>query len=243
MRECKMHFKLDNVSKAFGGVKAVRDLSFNIDGPELVGLIGPNGAGKTTTVNLINGLLKPDSGIISLNNGILNGLPPYKIVKHGIARTFQVTRVFKRMSVLENLLIPGLTSGPPTKGEVRHVDRAVDILKFLRLDDLKDLKAQNLSGGQQKLLELGRVLMLKPALIVLDEPFAGVHPELKKDLHEHVKSIHSQGKSIILISHDMASVFDLCQRIIVLSNGQKIADGEPNNIRNNDDVVEAYLGE
>jgi branched-chain amino acid transport system ATP-binding protein len=233
--------EVHDVTKLFGGVIALKNISLNVAENELLGIIGPNGSGKTTLINVVNGVFKPDRGTISFRNRRIDGLAPYQIAQRGIGRTFQVTKVFRRMSVLENLMVPGLAAYKPENR--RHMsEKALETLDLLKLLHLKDEYAGNLSGGQHKLLELGRVLMLNPDLILLDEPFAGIHPELKEELHAHIRTLHAQGKTIVLISHDMHSIFKLSQRIVVLSNGEKIADGSRKEIRNNELVIEAYLG-
>jgi len=234
--------KVHELTKQFGGVTALNNLSFSVAENELLGIMGPNGSGKTTLINVINGIYKPDGGAIFFRNNRIDRLAPYEIAKRGIGRTFQVTRVFQRMSVLENMMVPALsTSRPGDRG--RLIEKALETLDFLKIGHLKNAYARSLSGGQQKLLELGRVLMLDSDLILLDEPFAGVHPVLKDALREHIKRLHAQGKTFILISHDMHSMFMLSERLLVLSSAEKIADGSLEEIKNNEKVVEAYLGD
>ncbi len=235
--------------KEFGGVRAVNGVSFTIQKNELVGLIGPNGSGKTTTINMISGVLKPTSGEIWLRGERIDGLPPYAIAQRRLGRTFQVTQVFRRMTVLENLLVPafaragagaGASVSAQRDGDPRP--RALEILRLLRLDHLKNEYAGNLSGGQQKLLELGRVLMLDPEIILLDEPFAGVHPKLKVQLHEVIRAMHQEGRTFLIVSHDLQTVFHLCRRLIVLAEGTKLCEGLPHEIRDDERVAEVYLG-
>ncbi len=230
--------------KDFGGIRALDSLSFEVRENELVGIIGPNGSGKTTTINLISGALKPTKGQIKFRSQQIDGLPSYEIAKRGIGRTFQVTQVFRRMSVMENMMVPAL-SIPKSDGgsETDQAKRAREILGFLKLDHLRREYARNLSGGQQKLLELGRILMLDPEVIMLDEPFAGVHPELKMEIHDYIRAMHKEGRTFIIISHDLQSIFDLSKRLIVLCDGKKICDGTPEEVRDDERVVEAYLGE
>lgn len=230
------------LTKYFDGVRAVADLSFGVDEGEILGLIGPNGSGKTTTVNLICGALRPTKGEVLLRGAPIHGLPPYVIAQKGIGRTFQVTQVFLRMSVMENMLVPALAASPGRpKSEL--AERALEVLEFLKLGHLRSEEARNLSGGQQKLLELGRVLMLQPRLIILDEPFAGVHPELKAEIHRYIREMNREGHTFIIISHDLQTIFHLCRRLLVLSQGEKIADTHPEQVRQDERVIEAYLGE
>jgi branched-chain amino acid transport system ATP-binding protein len=240
--ESTMKLEVKEVSKSFGGIRAVNNVSFKVEGNELIGLIGPNGSGKTTLVNLIGGIFKPEQGAITFQGERIDGLPPYEIAKRGIGRTFQITQVFRRMSVLENLLVPALAVSA-NRSKEQLTEKALEILDFLTLDHLKNEYAKNLSGGQQKLLELGRVLMLDPDIILLDEPFAGVHPELREKIYDYIKKVHAKGKAFIIISHDMNSIFTLSERLMVLNHGEKIADGDPVKLKNDERVIEAYIGD
>lgn len=236
--------EVTNLVKDFGGVRAVNRLSFEVEENELVGIIGPNGSGKTTTINLIAGAFKPTEGRITLRGKRIDGLPSYEIAKRGIGRTFQVTQVFRRMSVMENMMVPALAIPKSDGGsETDQTKRALEILGFLKLGHLRKEYARNLSGGQQKLLELGRILMLDPEVIMLDEPFAGVHPELKMEIHDYIREMHKEGRTFVIISHDLQSIFHLSKRLIVLSEGRKICDGTPEEVKDDERVVEAYLGE
>ncbi len=230
-----------SIYKSFGGMQALNGVSFSVHGNELIGLIGPNGAGKTTLTNVLDGVYKPTRGQVWLNDQRIDGLPPYEIAQRGIGRTFQVTRAFRRMTVMENMLVPGMAMHPA--GSKRDFyQRAMEVLSFLTIEHLAEEYARSLSGGQQKLLELGRVLMLDPQLIILDEPFAGVHPQLRETIWNFITAVHQQGKAFIIISHEMETIFTLSQRLLVLNWGELIADGPPEKVREDPAVIAAYLG-
>jgi branched-chain amino acid transport system ATP-binding protein len=231
-----------NVYKSFGGTQALLDVSMRIDESQLVGLIGPNGAGKTTLTNILDGVYKPNRGQVWLLGERIDGLQPYQIARLGLGRTFQVTRAFRRMTVMENMLVPAMALHP-TAHRKQVQEKAYGILEFLTIEHLAGEYGRGLSGGQQKLLELGRLLMLDPQVIILDEPFAGVHPKLQETIYGYISRVRSQGKAVILISHDMESIFTLSERLVVLNFGQVIADGQPELVKEDAAVIEAYLGE
>ncbi|MCY3834788.1 MAG: ABC transporter ATP-binding protein [Chloroflexi bacterium] len=237
----EINLELNKVSKRFGGNQAVDHVSFSVTKPELIGMIGPNGAGKTTLTNLMSGMLKPSSGAIYLNGRRIDGHPAYHVTRAGLGRTFQITRALGRMTVMENMLVPGLAHNPGARRPTL-VARAHEILSLLTIDHLTNELSRALSGGQRKLLELGRLLMLDPSVIILDEPFAGVHPRLQDTISNYIHRVHDSGKAIIFISHNMGAVFELSQRLIVLHHGAVIADGEPQVVKSDPAVIDAYLG-
>ncbi len=244
-----------SLAKSFGGLRAVDDCTLEIRKESITGLIGPNGAGKTTLFNLVTGFHKPDGGEILFKGERIDGLPPHKIFQRKICRTFQITREFGHMTVLENLmLVPGNQRGEwiwniwfrprfvrEQEREIR--DKALGVLEFVELIDLKDEYAGTLSGGQKKLLELAKTMMADPDLILLDEPGAGVNRTLMRKLVDNIRELCSEkGITFLVIEHDMDLVMSLCNPVIVMSEGQKLAEGTPEEIRSDERVLEAYLG-
>jgi len=226
--------------KRFGGIVANERVDFVVAEGDLVGLIGPNGSGKTTLINMLTGHLEPDGGEVLVRGARVGGRPPHVYAAMGVARTFQLTQLFGRMTVLENMLVPGLTRPHSTWDEVAR--RARGHLELLSLSHLEQLPARNLSGGQQKLLELGRCLMLEPAVVFLDEPFAGVHPRLRDELVKRIRQLHQAGRTFVVVDHDMESILRIARRLVVMARGSKIADGEPDAVRADQTVLAAYAG-
>ncbi len=224
------------LSKRFGGVAAVSGCSLRLGPGRIYGLIGPNGSGKTTLFDCITGLVRRDAGEIRFRGRRIDGLPTHRITRLGIGRTFQVIRVFPELSALENLL--AVTHGDRAAAAAR----ARELLAFVRLDGLADESAGSLSYGQQKLLELVRVLMLDPALILLDEPAAGVNRTLLAELLAAIRRLRDEGRTILVVEHDMKVVMGLCERLFVLDHGELIAEGPPEAIQRDERVIEAYFG-
>ena len=226
--------------KRFGGIVANDSVEFAVMEGDLVGLIGPNGSGKTTLINMLTGHLVPDGGEVVVRGRPMQAEPAHLYAKKGVARTFQLTQLFGRMTVLENLLVPGLTRPGSTWQAVERQARST--LEFLNLGHLAELHAKNLSGGQQKLLELGRCLMLEPSVLFLDEPFAGVHPQLRDELIKRIQELHRAGRTFVVVDHDMESILRVSQRLVVMARGRKIADGPPAEVREDQAVLAAYAG-
>ncbi|HEM3682972.1 TPA: ABC transporter ATP-binding protein [Streptococcus suis] len=247
--------EVKNLTKNFGGLTAVGDVTMELHEGELVGLIGPNGAGKTTLFNLLTGVYEPSEGTITLAGTILNGKAPSKIASLGLGRTFQNIRLFKNMTVLENVLIGLGNHGKAEvlasflrlpafyKNEEELKNKAIDLLKIFDLDGDADTLAKNLPYGQQRRLEIVRALATDPKILFLDEPAAGMNPQETAELTQLIRKIKEEfGITIILIEHDMSLVMEVTERIYVLEYGRLIAHGTPEEIRNNKRVIEAYLG-
>ena len=228
------------LSKHFGGIFANDAVELSVEEGDLIGLIGPNGSGKTTLINMLTGHLMPDGGEVILRGRRVSGRPAHFFAGMGVARTFQLTQLFGRMTVLENMLVPGLTRPHSHWHAVEK--RARDYLEFLNLAHVASLNAKNLSGGQQRLLELGRCLMLDPAVLFLDEPFAGVHPQLRDELLKRIQELHRSGRTFVVVDHDMESILRISRQLVVMARGRKIADGPPDAVRTDQAVLAAYAG-
>jgi ABC-type branched-subunit amino acid transport system ATPase component len=227
------------VSKRFGGLTAVDNVSFDVAAGELVGLIGPNGSGKTTLLNILSGLAEPDGGEILLDGTPCHGLTSERLAHRGVMRMFQLTRVFRRMNVIDNLLVAGRALG---LGADEALSRADALISELRLDVVRHLDAGQLSGGQMKLLEFGVCFMVPPRIALLDEPFAAVHPTMKEIMGAFIRSRHEKGQTFILVSHDMPVVVELCPRAVCMNAGAVIIDATTREVLNDPRVIEAYLG-
>ena len=240
----------------FGGLKAVDDFNLNLFEREIVGLIGPNGAGKTTTFNILTGVYTPTSGAIRVEGESVVGLKTHQIVDRGIARTFQNIRLFSDLTVLDNVkiafqkqmkysIVEGILRLPRYWKEEREIDlKARELLKIFDMDDLADVIAKNLPYGKQRKLEIARALATDPKVLMLDEPAAGMNPQETAELMNTIYSIRDRfGTAILLIEHDMNLVMGICERLIVLNYGVILATGTPDEIKNNDEVIKAYLGE
>jgi len=235
--------EISGVSLAFGGNRALDQVSLQVAEGEILGLIGPNGSGKTTLLNVVARIQPAQAGTVVFQGRSIDRLPVHEVARAGIARTFQVPRVFPNMTALENMLVPGFAvRNKNGEGRRKLLARARSLLGFLEIEQLADEQAGNLSGGQRMLLQFARTLMLKPRLMLLDEPFAGVHPVLIERMLARIKGLHADDIDFIIVSHDLPAIMGLATRMVVLSNGRMIADGSPQEVRNQEQVVEAYLG-
>ena len=233
----------EGVTKYFGGLAAVSDVDFNVDQGEVVGLIGPNGAGKTTLFNLVSGALVPKPGAIRFKDKKIAGLKPHRICKLGVARTFQSVKVFANMPVLENVLLGSFFGAPNSMSSADAAREAMGLLEFVGLSAVRATPAKDLTLASQKRLEVARALATRPELLLLDELMAGLNPTEVAQAMELVTRIREQGVTIFMIEHVMKAIMSVCDRIIVLHHGEKIAEGTPQEIATSRTVVEVYLGE
>jgi len=234
------------LSRSFGGVTALSSATVRFQHGKVNGLIGPNGSGKTTLFNCVTGMIKPDAGRVTYRGHDITGSAPHRIARAGIGRSFQLCRVFPRMTVLDNLLVAvrarGLRAQLAGARSRDEVERARGWLARMGIDHLEDIEARNLSWGQQKLLELAGVLMADPATILLDEPAGGVNPALIDRIGKLVQQLNAEGKTFVIVEHNMDLVMAICDHIVVLDRGRPIAEGPPATIRSDQRVLEAYLG-
>ena len=232
--------EIKELSKKFGELVALDKVSFDVSSSSILGIIGPNGAGKTTLFNVICGFYRPEKGAVLLHGESITGLKPHIIARKGVGRTFQTPRIFRDLTVLQNMLAPMIDRDMHNEAPLGRVK---DLLRIVKLTDLTGEMAGNLSIGQQKLLEFARVLMPDPELILLDEPFSGVNPAIKIRIMELIKQINKEKrKTFVIISHDVPAVAETCQRVIVLNRGQIISSGSCQEIREDPKVIDAYLG-
>src|SRR5690606_11779752 len=246
---------VEGVSLAFGGVNALVDVSFDVRSHEIRAIIGPNGAGKSSMLNVLNGVYQPQKGRIRFRNREFRAMQPHRAAALGIARTFQNIALFKGMTGLDNIMTgrnqkmrcnflqQALWVGPARREEIEHRRAVESIIDFLEIQHVRKTPVGRLPYGMQKRVELGRALAAEPALLLLDEPMAGMNLEEKQDMCRFILDVNEQfGTTIVLIEHDMGVVMDISDRVVVLDYGKKIGDGEPDEVRNNEDVIRAYLG-
>ena len=237
-----------NISRSFGGLKALNVCNLEVEKGSIAGLIGPNGSGKTTLFNVMTGYVKPDSGTVTFDGVDITGAEPDKVFARGIGRTFQLTRIFARMTVLENMLVATqhdegwLRSMTRSKSSVVDVDNAMEWLEFVGIARLASLQAGSLSYGQRKLLELAYVLVANPDVILLDEPAGGVNLTLINQIADKIRTLNAQGKTFLIVEHNMEFVMNLCDSVTVMNQGSNLVSGLPADVRANPLVLDAYLG-
>jgi neutral amino acid transport system ATP-binding protein len=235
-----------NVSKSFGGIRALDTCSISVEQGIITGLIGPNGSGKTTLFNVITGYERVDGGDIRFNGKAITNLKPDKVFRLGVGRTFQLTRIFPRLTVMENMHVAAQRQGARELlsrwSSTHEQKRALELLDFVGITQLKDMPAANLSYGQKKLLEFAFVLIAEPQVILLDEPAGGINPVMIVQLSERIRTLNKRGVTFLVVEHNMEFVMGLCETVMVMHRGSKIAEGTPQEVRNNPAVLEAYLG-
>ncbi|QLG29036.1 ABC transporter ATP-binding protein [Halorarum halophilum] len=245
----------DGLVKEFGGVRALEDLSVSVDRGELVGVMGPNGAGKSTLFNCVSGIVEPDAGRVTFDGEDVTGDAPETLARSGLVRTFQLTRELETMTVRDNVrlaapdqqgerTVPALLRTDAMQEQERRVrERADDLIETFELERLADEYSSALSGGQRKLLELARVLMLEPDLLLLDEPFAGVNPTLTREIAGRIRDLNDGGMTVVVIEHEIETLTELVDRLIVLQQGRLLVEGDPEAVLSDERVIDAYLGE
>lgn len=245
----------DGLVKEFGGLRALDDLSVSVDRGELVGVMGPNGAGKSTFFNCVSGIVSPDAGRVAFDGENVTGDAPETLARSGLVRTFQLTRELETMTVRDNVrlaapdqqgerTVPALLHTDAMQEQERRVrERADELVEAFELDHLADEYSSTLSGGQRKLLELARVLMLEPDLLLLDEPFAGVNPTLTREIADRIRDLNDGGMTVVVIEHELETLTELVDRLIVLQQGRLLVEGDPEAVLSDERVIDAYLGE
>jgi len=245
---------VEGLRRSFGELVAVDGVSFEVEAGEIVGMIGPNGAGKTTTFNCISSVIDSDAGTVTFDGEDVTGLPPHALARRGLVRTFQQTRELETLTVEANVLLAapdhpgehawhavGRTSASDER-EAAARERAMELLGVFDIEGMVGEYAGNLSGGQRKLLELARSLMLEPKMLMLDEPFAGVNPTLTNEIVDHIESLNADGLTLLIIEHELETLTDLVDRLVVLADGAVLATGRPADVMENEEVIDAYLG-
>jgi len=247
--------EVSSLSKRFGGVKAVNDVTFRVEDGMIKAVIGPNGAGKTTLFNMVSGFVAPDSGVIRFGGQAIQGRPPHRVAACGLSRTFQHTKLFAQMSALENVMVgrhlrsrAGFVASmlhlPWTRREEREVrERSLEVMDFLGIAPFAEADATSLSYGQQRAVELARALASEPRMVLLDEPAAGLNMRETAELAKLIARIRKRGVTVLLVEHDMSLVMGISDEVVVLSYGEKIADAEPHRVQRDPEVVKVYLGE
>jgi len=238
--------EIQNLTKKFGGLVAVDNCTFSVEKGSITALIGPNGAGKTTVFNLVSGILPGDSGQVIFNGDRIEALQPHQITRKGLSRTFQISRDLMEMSVIENLIVHSPTQGllDLLKGSIlkQELDQAMELLDFVGITHLAHAKAKSLSYGQKKLMEFAATLMTEPHMILLDEPAGGINPALLENIMDKITEVNKRGVTFLIVEHNMDVVMNLCNPVIVMAYGKVLAQGNPEAVQNNPQVLDAYLG-